>query len=915
VNGRMNWRIIFTQFTLSFFLNFISLESSNGYSISDGCFVPGSKNYMGTINKTVRGLTCQAWTIQTPQLHKMNKDSLFPDGTVADALNYCRVIDEKAPWCYTTEKNTRWDYCDVPICGNMECKLTEQGTEYHGKVSMTKSGQVCQAWSSQTPHSHEHTSTAKFMERNITAAANYCRNPDGSVGPWCYTTDPNIQREYCDIPLCGSDTCKKTIKGREYFGSVNVTKSGIQCNKWDESSTNSIKFPEGIKEGAMNYCRNPDDGEGPWCYVSDPKIRWEHCLIPDCGAIKSRSAYQSSIMWSGGPEILIDSNYYKDVCTTTIGFHWMTVDLGFRADVTLVRLYLKTGSYKSLEGYEIAVGDNFRKCSLENNGFNYAVCGIVETNNSNVIDIKCSAQGRYVMLRAPFVKSNYICVKEILVFGSESKSSNTLLPPAFTNTCDITNAENGNILQGKPVSHYPKSSLSQYANDNNLSTIIKTTRTFYSWIAIDMQEVMTVNFIRLWPDKNNNNLATTFSVYVGTKYLPCETKNDDFLATWKICKSFKNVNLTVNDVLEGYCESPIIGQYVIVTYGNPLDRQIPKKVLSFKEIEAFGSATEQSPIESPQIDLISNNLLMSSVMPIRESIFGNLMTINVPPKMNQLYFISANTESLLWNPETKRHIIAATQIDKGRLIISASEELISQIMNNSSFDSVWKGMKSWLGVKNAPLRNITDNFIKGDFVIAIGNVNVTSTQVEKAISMLKTGDISMIFALSPQRLSSKTPLESLTLFEICRTSKVFLGYDYGTNGSQTTLSLPTSEAPDFCGLGPEKILRLAVTSPRLFSECRLTFESMLSIPLGLHSLSDQTLMKNLALNVTNTYDKFVRFNQPCDASPLRDNSTKEFIYGYNGFLKIPFLTFTGIKAPGASEFPGDFPSSSVVRER
>lgn len=31
---------------------------------------------------------------------------------------------------------------------------------------------------------------------------NYCRNPDSSERPWCYTTDPSREREYCRIRVC-----------------------------------------------------------------------------------------------------------------------------------------------------------------------------------------------------------------------------------------------------------------------------------------------------------------------------------------------------------------------------------------------------------------------------------------------------------------------------------------------------------------------------------------------------------------------------------------------------------------------------------------------------------------------------------------------------------------------------------------
>ena len=35
-----------------------------------------------------------------------------------------------------------------------------------------------------------------------------------------------------------------------------------------------------------NYCRNPDgDDNGPWCYTTNPKVRWEYCKqIPRCSS-------------------------------------------------------------------------------------------------------------------------------------------------------------------------------------------------------------------------------------------------------------------------------------------------------------------------------------------------------------------------------------------------------------------------------------------------------------------------------------------------------------------------------------------------------------------------------------------------------------------------------------------------------
>ena len=44
--------------------------------------------------------------------------SNLPEGNFAAAENYCRNPDNEpgGPWCYTTDPDKRWEYCDVPVC-------------------------------------------------------------------------------------------------------------------------------------------------------------------------------------------------------------------------------------------------------------------------------------------------------------------------------------------------------------------------------------------------------------------------------------------------------------------------------------------------------------------------------------------------------------------------------------------------------------------------------------------------------------------------------------------------------------------------------------------------------------------------------------------------------------------------------
>ena len=54
---------------------------------------------------------------------------------------------------------------------------------------------IHQAWTSQSPHKHEFTPERK---PNAGLDFNYCRNPDGELSIWCFTTDNNRRWEFCD---------------------------------------------------------------------------------------------------------------------------------------------------------------------------------------------------------------------------------------------------------------------------------------------------------------------------------------------------------------------------------------------------------------------------------------------------------------------------------------------------------------------------------------------------------------------------------------------------------------------------------------------------------------------------------------------------------------------------------------------
>ena len=69
------------------------------------------------------------------------------------------------------------------------------GRTYRGEANTTVDGIPCQRWSDTQPHDHAFTHVGDH---------NFCRRPNGVEASqvWCYTTDPEVQYQYCQVPFC-----------------------------------------------------------------------------------------------------------------------------------------------------------------------------------------------------------------------------------------------------------------------------------------------------------------------------------------------------------------------------------------------------------------------------------------------------------------------------------------------------------------------------------------------------------------------------------------------------------------------------------------------------------------------------------------------------------------------------------------
>eukprot|EP00041_Stephanoeca_diplocostata_P036332 m.1320509 g.1320509 ORF g.1320509 m.1320509 type:complete len:301 (-) comp24845_c0_seq62:2154-3056(-) len=185
--------------------------------------------------------------------------------------------------------NITVDFCggqDPPEEQDAHCAQAEG---YHQtRVNVTKCGLTCQNWLATSPHSH--SLTVEGHGSQGVGDHNYCRRVN-SMTSWCYTTDPSVRWQECDI--CGETTdCSfdsdagcpcADVDLLDYHGDSNVTVDGIACQAWDSQSPHphsytAENFPSADLVG--NKCRNPGGwSDCPWCFTSDPYTQWGCCDV------------------------------------------------------------------------------------------------------------------------------------------------------------------------------------------------------------------------------------------------------------------------------------------------------------------------------------------------------------------------------------------------------------------------------------------------------------------------------------------------------------------------------------------------------------------------------------------------------------------------------------------------------------
>jgi hypothetical protein len=94
------------------------LATSNAeWNAAKKCWDGPTSRYNGDISKTESGKTCQKWNLDEPHKPKHRPKEVAEGGQIH---NHCRNpdLDLAGPWCYTTDPERRWEYCNITACAD-----------------------------------------------------------------------------------------------------------------------------------------------------------------------------------------------------------------------------------------------------------------------------------------------------------------------------------------------------------------------------------------------------------------------------------------------------------------------------------------------------------------------------------------------------------------------------------------------------------------------------------------------------------------------------------------------------------------------------------------------------------------------------------------------------------------------------
>ncbi|XP_060606041.1 plasminogen-like [Ruditapes philippinarum] len=253
---------------------------------SSECINGSSEDYIGSRVCTVCGKMCQRWDSQSLWPHPFTENSMFPEYNVTLAHNYCRDPNgtRGAPWCYTEDNSTEWEFCGIPNCIDVTVDQGICPNDYCGdpEPALTTDN-VC-----------SQTMMAGGYLRNIGSIIKYvCNgllNGSHSLGNYCPVRTCQENFYWTSVSLsCGMNECYGAGQSMNYTGKRTCSASGQACLPWNSLSPQahnftSSDFPDTDIHEAGTYCRDPNGTEGqPWCFINETTM--EYCEIPECSTL------------------------------------------------------------------------------------------------------------------------------------------------------------------------------------------------------------------------------------------------------------------------------------------------------------------------------------------------------------------------------------------------------------------------------------------------------------------------------------------------------------------------------------------------------------------------------------------------------------------------------------------------------
>lgn len=219
----------------------------------------GEAEFSGKQSVSATGLTCVPWADTTGMVPQDFDDSNFVDGSKEDAKNYCRnpTGSVEGPYCFAADLadsayTINRQNCSPRQCRSKECRMSGTGNDYIGSLGETRSGRFCQRWASKSPHTIPQKLLNKemFPELSLSNVSNFCRNPShDSAGLWCFTDDPFLDTDICNVPDCDiAESCTVIVKSnvtRQKFYILPVWKSNgvvFKVKSWNPKSSEGVRF-------------------------------------------------------------------------------------------------------------------------------------------------------------------------------------------------------------------------------------------------------------------------------------------------------------------------------------------------------------------------------------------------------------------------------------------------------------------------------------------------------------------------------------------------------------------------------------------------------------------------------------------------------------------------------------------------